>query len=248
MTTDTQQPVVDFFIVGAMKSGTSSLRDMLRQHPDVDLYRGEIHYFDKLELFEKGTDWYHEHFDLGRGSEVLHGDKSPSYSLDPEAPARIHAYNPEARIIWIFRNPVKRAVSNFHHGKKRNQDALSLEESLSQAEELAAKNSPAAYLYRSQYERHRASFAPYFPEERNYILIFEELLADPEAEVKKLLQWLRLTSDIQLELPHSNEGRPVIKRKFPVAAETVTRLEALLAPTVAAIEARLGREIAAWRS
>jgi hypothetical protein len=247
MTTDTQQPVADFFIVGAMKSGTSSLRDMLRQHPDVDIYRGEIHYFDKLELFEKGPDWYHEHFDLARGGEVLHGDKSPSYSLAPEAPARIQAYNPAARIIWIFRNPVKRAISNFHHAKKRNQDAMSLEDSLSRAEELAATNSPAAYLYRSQYERHLANFALYFSEERNYIMIFEELLADPETEVKKLLQWLGLTSDIQLELPHSNEGRPVIKRKFPVTDDTVTLLEERLAPTVAAIEARLGREIAAWR-
>jgi len=247
MTSDTQQPVVDFFIVGAMKAGTSSLRDMLRQHSNVDLYRGEIHYFDKLNLFEQGTEWYHEHFDFSRGGRVLNGDKSPSYSLDPEAPARIHAYNPEARIIWIFRDPVKRAVSNFHHAKKRNQDAMSIEDSLSQAEALATKNSPAAYLFRSQYERHLASFERYFAEDRHYILIFEELLADPDAEVGKLLQWLGLAADSRLELPHSNEGKSVIKRKFPVGEETVARLSELLTPTIKAIETRLGRELPAWR-
>lgn len=239
------KPLVDFFIVGAMKSGTSSLRDLLRQHDGVDIYRGEIHYFDKETLFEQGDDWYHDHFEMDK-SGVLHGDKSPSYSLDKDAPARIHAYNPEARLIWIFRNPVKRTVSNFHHAKKRNQEAMSLEDSLAQAEDLAAKNSPAAYLFRSQYERHLATFAEHFPDERQYIVIFEELLADPAVETRKLLDWLGLPSDVDLELPHSNEGRSVIKRKFPVDPATVAQLEELLKPTVAAIEARLGRSIPSW--
>lgn len=247
MISDQTKPIVDFFIVGAMKSGTSSLRDMLRQHPNVDLYRGEIHYFDKLNLFEKGGEWYHEHFDFNCSPGVLHGDKSPSYSLDPDTPARMYSYNPEARIIWIFRDPVKRAVSNFHHAKKRNQDAMSIEESLSQAEELAAKNSPAAYLYRSQYERHLAAFTEYFPEDRQYILIFEELLANPAAEVGKLVSWLGLEAGTELKLPHSNEGKPVIKRKFPVHEDTMKQLGDLLVPTLSAVEGRLGRKVEAWR-
>lgn len=240
-----EKPRVDFFVVGAMKSGTSSLRDLLKQHPGVDIYRGEIHYFDKPSLFEKGEEWYHEHFDFSR-SGTLHGDKSPSYSLDKGTPAKMHAYNPDARLIWIFRNPVKRTVSNYHHAKKRNQDAMSIEDSLAQSEALAAKNSPAGYLYRSQYERHLANFAPYFPEERQYILIFEELLADPHGETQKLLEWLGLSSDQTFELPHSNDGSSVIKRKFPVAPETLEDLKTLLKPTVAAVEARLGRSIPSW--
>lgn len=247
MTLDPQKPVVDFFIVGAMKSGTSSLRDLLRQHPAVDLYRGEIHYFDKLDLFERGNEWYHEHFDWNRQGLLLRGDKSPSYSLDPAAAERIHAYNPDARIIWIFRDPVKRVISNFHHAKKRNQEAMSIEESLAQAEALAASNSPSAYLFRSQYERHLASFEEYFPKEQHHILIFEELVKNPSAVISDLLKWMGLDRDISLELPHSNEGRPVIKRKFPVSDDTVAQLTELLLPTVKEVEARVGREIPAWR-
>ena len=246
MRSDTQKPIVDFFIVGAMKSGTSSLRDLLRQHPAVDIYRGEIHYFDKPDLFERGRDWYHEHFDWKQGGEVLHGDKSPSYSLAPAAAERIHAYNPDARIIWIFRDPVKRAVSNFHHAKKRNQDAMSIEDALAQAEVLAAKNSPSAYLFRSQYERHLQVFEQYFPKNQHHILIFEEVVMNPSAEIAKLLQWMGVGSDITLELPHSNEGKPVIKRKFPVNEDTIVQLTELLSPTVKEIEARIGREIPSW--
>ncbi len=245
MASEIGQPVVDFFIVGAMKSGTSTLRDMLRQHAEINLYRGEIHYFDKPTLFEQGNDWYHAHFDFTQEG-VLHGDKSPSYSLSKDVPARMHAYNPQARLIWILRNPVKRVVSNFHHAKKRDREAMSIEESLLQAEDLAATNSPAAYLFRSQYERHLAMFEEYFDDDHHYIMIFEELLADPEQELQKLTAWLGVSSAAELELTHSNEGRSVIKRKFPVEPETVAQLDELLKPTVAAIEARLGRRIPSW--
>lgn len=238
---------VDFFIVGAMKSGTSSLRDMLRQHPGVDMWRGEIHYFDNPALFAKGEDWYHGHFDFTREG-VLHGDKSPSYSLDPGTPAKLAAYNPAARLVWILRNPARRLVSNYHHSKRRKPEALSIEDSLQNAETLAARNSPMAYLYRSQYDRHLQAFLPHFAAERHHVLIFEELIADPGSHIGGLTEWLGLDANVPLEFPHSNENRPMVKRRYPVAPEVVDRVHDLLSPTVEYIERFLGRPIPKWRA
>ena len=229
-----------------MKSGTSSLRDMLRDHPGCGLYRGEIHYFDNPELYARGEDWYHGHFtEDPDGADRLWGDKSPSYSLDPEAPGRIHDYNPDAGIVWILREPVARTISNFHHAKKRNIDAPAIEDA------IGPDGRPVAfvtgdYLYRSQYERHLAAFDAVFPPEQQKILLFEEVLADPAGQGRDLAAWLGLDPGIPLALPHSNEGRQPMKRRFPVPLETRLRMAEVLAPTVAAIEARLGREIPAW--
>lgn len=236
---------VDFFIVGAMKSGTSSLRDMLRDHPGCGLYHGEIHYFDQAKLYQKGEAWYHGHF-AGMDPALLLGDKSPSYSLDPEAAARIHAYNPEARIVWILREPVARTISNFHHAKKRNLEAPALEDSFG-PDGAAVVGVAGDYLYRSQYDRHLAAFDAHFAPDRQKVLIFEEVLADPAGQGRALAEWLGLDPEVPLELPHSNEGRTPMKRRFAVPLEMRLRLARALAPTVAALEARLGRAIPSWQ-
>ncbi|WP_371742330.1 sulfotransferase [Pseudoruegeria sp. HB172150] len=230
--------------MGAMKSGTSSLRDMLRQHPEIDLYKGEIHYFDRADLYARGAEWYHGHFDFSR--PALHGDKSPSYSLDPGTPARLAAYNPGARIVWILRDPVRRLVSNYHHSKRRRPEAMEIAESLARAGALAARNSPMAYLYRSQYDRHLDAFLAHFPRAQQHVTIFEEFLSDSAGQARALAEWLGVDPEVPMAFPHSNENRAGVKRRYPVAPEVTAELRVRLAPTVDYVERFLGREIPAW--
>ncbi|SFR15660.1 sulfotransferase family protein [Poseidonocella sedimentorum] len=239
---------IDFFIVGAMKSGTTSLRAALGRRSDIDMAKSELHFFDHDGNFAEGFDAYFENFDMD-GDYRLRGEKSPSYSLVATAAERIHAYNPDARIVWSLRDPVERAVSNFFHAKKRKPDALSMTAALDRAEELEAKNHTMAYLFRSQYEKHLAFYDAVFPPEQMHISIFEEMLEDPDGEIHRLEQFLGYDDHLtRKKMPHRNKGVEEVMNTYEVTDAERARLKPLLAPTVAAIEARLGRRIPAWHT
>ncbi len=101
----------DFLIVGTMKSGTSSLRHYLSQHPQIAIPAREIHFFDRDDTYARGPAWY-----LGRlardrtANTTIVGEKTPTYSYDPKVPARIHRDFPGVKLVWIFRNPVDRTI------------------------------------------------------------------------------------------------------------------------------------------
>ncbi len=99
----------DFLILGAAKSGTTSLLCELRNHPDVHAQRIEINYF--TQQFTKGNEWYDAIFKF---PEKVQGEKSTSYLYDTTCCERIYNYNPDMRLIVLLREPVKRAFSNWN--------------------------------------------------------------------------------------------------------------------------------------
>lgn len=116
----------DFLVIGAQKAGTTWLRELLRTHPDVFMPPKELHFFDHPENFARGIEWYAEHFrDAGEGQVV--GEKTPNYLYLPERPGmddgarRLHDALPEARLIAILRDPVKRALSALNHAVYRGE-------------------------------------------------------------------------------------------------------------------------------
>lgn len=62
--------------------------------------------------YDNGPDWYRSFFSA-RESEKEAGEISPSYIMIEEAPKRIHDWNPEAKLIFVFRDPVERAYSHY---------------------------------------------------------------------------------------------------------------------------------------
>lgn len=109
----------DFFIVGAQRSGTTSLYEYLRQHPNVFMSpKKETHYFshDRVkvdaDLYVSSESKYLELFAKAGRRQII-GEASPSYLWHPEAVGRIHAKQPHAKIIVILRNPIARAYSQY---------------------------------------------------------------------------------------------------------------------------------------
>jgi hypothetical protein len=106
-----------YLIVGAQKSGTTSLQHYLDSEPGVraPLVK-EVHFFDHHA--RRGTGWYRSNFPLaGRDRHWLAGEASPYYLLHPHAPARAAAVVPDVRIVAVLRNPVTRAYSYFQHAR-----------------------------------------------------------------------------------------------------------------------------------
>ncbi len=118
----------DFLVIGAQKSGTSSLFRYLDQHPQV---RGsvpkEVHYFSggfapAPDAYARGEGWYRAHFPkkaaMGQGVRAF--EATPLYLLHPLAAGRIHALMPAVKLVAVLRNPTDRALSHYFHNVRNN--------------------------------------------------------------------------------------------------------------------------------
>lgn len=195
-----------FFILGAMKAGTSSLFDYLCQHPAIlPPLRKEVHFFTRGWNAGKGFDWYAAHFPLRRRSRrhCLTGEATPGYLFDPDVPGRIARYRPDAKLIVVLRNPVDRAVSQYFHEVRFGRETLPLDEALTREDErlslaAAAGRAGEDTLLHASYRR-RSEYAPqirrlleHFPREQLLVLLSDELFSDPRGATRACFDFLGL--------------------------------------------------------
>lgn len=127
-----------FLIVGAQRSGTTSLFKTLVQHPSVasPFLRKGVHYFD--QRYDRGMDWYRGNFPFAASSKlrrlhregVVTGESSPYYMFHPLAPGRIARDLPEVRLLVLVRDPVERAYSAHSHELARGFETEPFEHAL----------------------------------------------------------------------------------------------------------------------
>ena len=241
----------DVMILGAQKCGTSSLQGYLVQHPGVIApLRKEVHYFDLN--FERGEAWYRAHF--GRDGEPgLNLDASPYYLYHPAVPARMHALLPDAKLIVLLRDPVRRAYSHYWHERDKGRETLSFEDAiaaepgrLGQAEaqlasgeiESSREHQLHSYLARGRYAEQLERWLAAYPRERLLVLRFEDFVGAPLAGLNRTLEYLGLPPMTTLDLEARNT------RKYPpMSDETAARLREYYAPHNRRLETLLGREM-----
>ena len=109
----------NFIVIGAAKSGTSSLHHYLRAHPEVFTPKlKEINFFAydgkhlDVHYWAKTQDEYQRFFD-DVGAAIAIGEVAPLYLCSPVAPDNIRRVLPDARLVAILRNPVDRAYSAY---------------------------------------------------------------------------------------------------------------------------------------
>jgi len=192
----------NFLIVGAAKSGTSSLHACLAQHPDVYLcpVKEPCYFSDGNPRLVRSDSEYESLFD-GRTSEKAVGEASASYLHDPEAAKKIKTLLDDVKIIIILRNPVNRAYSQWGqifyqlgYEKLSFQDALRHEETRISHGKFG-EDSPFYYgfyyyfhvgLYYEQVKR----YVDVFNRENVQVHIFEEFIKDPEKSCKAVFAFL----------------------------------------------------------
>lgn len=128
----------DFLVIGAQRSGTSSLYKYLGAHPNiVPSIRKEIEFFSTE--YAMGDSWYRAHFPLQSrlwalakttGVTPVCFEATPDYLLDPRAVGRAVEMLPNAKIVVLVRDPVQRAFSHYHHNLRHSLETLSFEEAL----------------------------------------------------------------------------------------------------------------------
>lgn len=231
----------NLFLVGAPKAGTTSLDALLRTHPDVYLpdikepchfcpdvaeqlapaFRAKQRidlaaYLDDPKRKPLGLAWvtsrqdYERLFAPATGQRVV-GDCSTFYLSSAVAPAAIHAYNPDARIVAVLRRPLDRIRSHYEmdraHGVVSRALPVLIEEELALGEGAHWGNS-AYYVGASRYQAQLQAFHRRFQADRICVMSFEALLARPEVELRRLYAFLGI--DVPpggLALPKANGKR-----------------------------------------
>jgi len=179
----------DFLIVGAMKAGTTTLMHHLYDHPEISIPRQEVYYFSHDENFNQGPSWYGKYFDSNKDYRVF-GEKTPTYSYLDFVPERVYSLNKGMKLIWMFREPSKRAYSNYVHAMMKGVETNSFEYAINNEAERIEKSIFFGYKERSKYVNQVEAYLKYFPLSQMHFIIFENFIQNEEQELKRLYDFL----------------------------------------------------------
>jgi hypothetical protein len=226
-----------FLIVGVMKAATTTLSDYLSLHPNIHMPTQEIHFFNADDRYEKGMDYYQSFF-TPMPHEYMVGEKTPTYSYHRASPARIAQYNPNIRLIWIFRNPTLRAYSHYRFFVQNGQERYSFEKAIELEPLRRAANIGYSYIDRGLYIQQVERFLQYFPRKNMLFLLYEDFKKNPADVIQTCFEFLELPIDIQpieIDLSRNTTRLPrsiflqflaykCLYRKFRIGYKLVSKL------------------------
>jgi hypothetical protein len=199
--------IPDIFVIGAMKGGTSTLHRNILVHPAICRTRKkEVNFFLNDEPAVKTENRYRNQF---ANPDLIKCDVSPKYSQDhnhPGVAARIFRANPAARIIYIIRDPVERAISHLHHNLLRDR--------YNQEDVEGELRSNPDYIMVSQYYHQISRYLDVFP--RNQVSIFqlEELVNSPDVFCGRMSDFLELNEPLENKTRKFNVSERRYKIKY----------------------------------
>lgn len=175
----------NFVIIGAMKSGTTSLYHYLSLHPEIVMSeKKEIKFFVKEKNYWRGLEWYQSHFNPGETG--ISGEASTDYAKFPRfrgVPQRMHAVIPDAKLLYILRDPVERIVAHYVHYYANCRENRTFAEALA---ELDGNH----YVEVSKYYMQLEQYLPYYSEENILILDSDELKNARQQTLRKVFRFL----------------------------------------------------------
>ncbi len=210
-------------IIGAMKAGTTSLFYYLSEHPQIAACREkEPYFFAKEDTFNRGMNWYQSLWDWKPEHQIAI-EASTTYTMQPKylnVPERIAKIKgAEFRFIYIIRNPFSRIESHIRHLLARG-----LLDKVEIIEE---------HLAFSEYAKQLDVYANIFGRDRIYLLLLEDLQKDPVTELRKICNFLQVTSDYEFKTidivrnsKNSTNLHPMLRKIYniPVVKSVATKV------------------------
>ena len=203
----------NFLIIGAPRSGTTTLYEELKRHPQIFMSSIKEPMFFAVEGASepfhspkdnqgiRDLEVYCSLFQGVRGEKAI-GEASPLYLYSPKAPYRIKHYIPNVKLIAILRNPVDRAYSHFLHHRLLGYEGLADFREAVEAEEKREQMGWSPYwLYRKQglYGEQLARYLSIFQSEKMKVFLFEDLVQDPDGLFQNIVQFLGLERSFKSE-------------------------------------------------
>ena len=228
---------LDFVIIGAQKCATTTLFELLRQHPDINMpLEKEVPFFTGEDCSPQAWDDFSKRY-FSHGTGRLWGKATPQYMANAEVPGRLAALMPNTKLIALLRDPIERSRSQYRMGERRNTETRSFDEAmrdclaphaLGQARANSApmhthgyESEGEFYLSWSEYGRILQSYRTHFEADQLLVLYLEDLEADPDGVLAQVLEFLELDVDFKPkglgEVMHAGGGSNRISedtRKF----------------------------------
>ncbi|HVL90642.1 MAG TPA: sulfotransferase [Actinomycetota bacterium] len=227
----------NFVVVGAMKTGTTSLYHYLRAHPEVFMPRvKELDFFLAEANWERGLRWYERRFAAVPPRAKAVGEASTNYSKFPQftgVPERMAAVIPHARIVYVVRDPVDRILSHYRHRVAVGSERRPIN--------VAIRSDPT-YINASRYAMQAHRFLRHYPRERMLIMASEALKNDRSTVIEAVYRFLGVdpsyrapvhtqefyrTDARTIHSPIAWHLRTTIKRRFPAAKEAKELVDAM---------------------
>jgi sulfotransferase family protein len=204
-----------FLVIGAMKSGTSSLYQYLTGHPDVFMpAKKEPHYFVgeyadgvwwRNGTWQNGLDWYRSLFEGGE-SAIARGEASTTYSKWPDYPGvarRIADTVPDVRLVYVVRDPIQRMRSHYQHDVVRHAQRRTIDK---------AFGDDPGYLNASRYGSQVAQYLEHFDASQLLVVRSDDLRTDRAATVARIYRFIGVADDVvpetlETEMYRSTERR-----------------------------------------
>ena len=236
-------PIPNFLIIGAPRSGTTSLTEYLRQHPNVfmsDIKEPHFFAFQGRDIDFCGprdqetmesyivSDWQ-DYKALFRGSEEADaiGEASAMYMYSDEAASRINQCLPDVRMIAILRNPIDRAYSHYLRMRRMCREPLDSFTAALEAEDRRVEENwawPWHYVRMGFYHRQLGRYFEKFKEDQIKVYLFDEFKEKPKKVVKNICSFLDIKDKFDTSVERYNvSGKPkskhlnrAVEKKYPL--------------------------------
>ena len=175
-------------VIGAQKCGTSGLHYQLSLHPEIWMSKPkELNFFIEERNWPLGQEWYRQQFDA---RAKVRGESSPNYTAYPQhlgVPERMHSLIPDAKLIYIVRDPLARIAAHWvqNYAKRREKGDL--------RETLTHRNT--SYVVRSQYHMQLQQFLRYYPLEQVLVFQQSDLRQDRLATLRRVFEFIGVDPD-----------------------------------------------------
>jgi hypothetical protein len=195
----------NFFIIGAPKSGTTSLASLLRWHPEAGIVDGkEANYFSYDAIFAQGWEKYLAKFSECAGKKAV-GDASTSYCrirFHPHTIERIYERVPEAKIIYMARHPLQRMESGYI-------EMLCTPAGQTMPSLMQALRRFPMIIDSSRYWEVFDAYRKKFGEEKIKVIFFEDYLVNQMEHFRDVCRFLQITDtctpDLSREMTNSRD-------------------------------------------
>ncbi len=185
---ETAQTLPNFLLIGSMKAGTTSMYEYLKAHEQIFMPDfKELDFFVAEANWSRGVDWYRRQFSTA-GDAPARGEASTAYTQYPlhdGVPERIARVLPDARLVYVVRDPVERIRSHYQH--------LVMTGVEKRAPRAAVLEDPV-YLACSRYAMQLERYLDHFPPEQILVVTSEGLKADRKATVQRVYDFLGVDS------------------------------------------------------
>ena len=193
----------NYLVIGAPKAGTTSIHRNLRAHPEVfvPLGRKEIKFFSTGVNFKLGLDFYAKYF-AEAGEEIAIGEVTPEYLYSKDSPKRIYESLPDVRLVVSLRNPADRAYSEYKMEVRRGIEHRAFHQAI---------QADSRYIEKGKYTIQLKRYFQHFGPEQLLILLFDDLITQPQAFYQSIFRFLGVDPDIQLptfDMRANFSGRP----------------------------------------